>query len=152
MEIAIVVINIILLFYLTRMALASRQVTVHGKVGQVWFVAGFFIVLGLIRLLQDHSWISLCQTLMIMALGVLYSRMKSGFSDKGIVLLGNVYPWDRITRLDVTVQEETSEVRVEFTVKKVSRFIYFPLDQQDAVEAMATRYEQEQAELQLKQK
>ena len=78
--------------------------------------------------------------------------MKSGFSDKGIVLLGNVYPWDRITRLDVTVQEETSEVRVDFTVKKVSRFIYFPLDQQDAVEAMATRYEQEQAELQLKQK
>ena len=68
------------------------------------------------------------------------------------MLLGNVYPWDRITRLDVTVQEETSEVRVDFTVKKVSRFIYFPLDQQDAVEAMATRYEQEQAELQLKQK
>ena len=152
MEIAIVVINIILLFYLTRMALASRRVTVHGKVGQVWFVAGFFIVLGLIRLLQDHSWISLCQTLMIMALGVLYSRMKSGFSDKGIVLLGNVYPWDRITRLDVTVQEETSEVRVEFTVKNVTPVNYLPQEHHDAVEPQANPYEQEQAQLQQKKK
>lgn len=74
------------------------------------------------------------------------------FQYQGIVLLGNLYTWDRITQADVTEAEETREIKVEFTVKKVSRFVYFSTAQRDAVEAMLTRYEQEQAELNLKAK
>ena len=90
--------------------------------------------------------------MLIVLLGVLYSQMRSGFSDQGIVLLGNLYTWDRITQADVTDTEETQEIKVEFTVKKVSRFVYFTMAQRDAVEAMLTRYEQERAELELKAK
>ena len=72
--------------------------------------------------------------------------------DQGIVLLGNLYTWDRITQADVTDTEETQEIKVEFTVKKVSRFVYFTTAQRDAVEEMLTRYEQERAELELKAK
>lgn len=78
--------------------------------------------------------------------------MRSGFSDQGIVLLGNLYTWDRITQADVTDTEETQEIKVEFTVKKVSRFVYFTTAQRDEIEAMLTRYEQERAELELKAK
>lgn len=90
--------------------------------------------------------------MLIVLLGVLYSQMRSGFSGRGIVLLGNLYTWDRITQADVIDAEETQEIKVEFTVKKVSRFIYFPTAQREAVEAMLTRYEQERAELELKAK
>ena len=150
MEIAIVIINLILLFYFTRMAIHSRQVT--GKLGPTWIITVFFVVIGIIRLFQNHSLFSIIQTVLIVLLGVLYSQMRSGFSDQGIVLLGNLYTWDRITQADVTDTEETQEIKVEFTVKKVSRFVYFTTAQRDAVEAMLTRYEQERAELELKAK
>ena len=78
---------------------------------------------------------------------MLYSQIRSGFRDQGIVLLGNLYTWDRITQADVTDTEETQEIKVELTVKKVSRFVYFTTAQRDEVEAMLTRYEQERAEL-----
>ena len=117
-----------------------------------WIITAFFVVIGIIRLFQNHSLFSIVQTVLIVLLGVLYSQMRSGFSDQGIVLLGNLYTWDRITQADVTEAEETREIKVEFTVKKVSRFVYFSTAQRDAVEAMLTRYEQEQAELNLKAK
>ena len=152
MEIAIVIVNLILLFYFTRMAMHSRQVQVPGKLGPTWIITAFFVVIGIIRLFQNHSLFSIVQTVLIVLLGVLYSQMRSGFSDQGIVLLGNLYTWDRITQADVTEAEETREIKVEFTVKKVSRFVYFSTAQRDAVEATLTRYEQEQAELNLKAK
>lgn len=152
MEIAIVIVNLILLFYFTRMALHSRQVQVAGKLGPTWIITVFFIVIGIIRLFQEHSVFSIVQTVLIVLLGVLYSQMRSGFSGRGIVLLGNLYTWDRITQADVIDAEETQEIKVEFTVKKVSRFIYFSTAQREAVEAMLTRYEQERAELELKAK
>lgn len=152
MEIAIVIVNLILLFYFTRMAIHSRQVQVAGKLGSTWIITVFFVGIGIIRLFQNHSLFSIIQTVLIVLLGVLYSQMRSGFSDQGIVLLGNLYTWDRITQADVTDTEETQEIKVEFTVKKVSRFVYFTTAQRDAVEAMLTRYEQERAELELKAK
>ena len=152
MEIAIVIVNLILLFYFTRMAIHSRQVLVAGKLGPTWIITVFFVGIGIIRLFQNHSLFSIIQTVLIVLLGVLYSQMRSGFSDQGIVLLGNLYTWDRITQADVTDTEETQEIKVEFTVKKVSRFVYFTTAQRDAVEAMLTRYEQERAELELKAK
>ena len=152
MEIAIVIVNLILLFYFTRMAIHSRQVQVAGKLGSMWIITVFFVGIGIIRLFQNHSLFSIIQTVLIVLLGVLYSQMRSGFSDQGIVLLGNLYTWDRITQADVTDTEETQEIKVEFTVKKVSRFVYFTTAQRDAVEAMLTRYEQERAELELKAK
>ena len=142
MEIAIVIVNLILLFYFTRMAIHSRQVQVAGKLGPTWIITVF----------QNHSLFSIIQTVLIVLLGVLYSQMRSGFSDQGIVLLGNLYTWDRITQADVTDTEETQEIKVEFTVKKVSRFVYFTTAQRDEIEAMLTRYEQERAELELKAK
>ena len=152
MEIAIVVVHMILLFYFTRMAIHSRQVQVAGKLGPTWIITVFFVGIGIIRLFQNHSLFSIIQTVLIVLLGVLYSQMRSGFSDQGIVLLGNLYTWDRITQADVTDTEETQEIKVEFTVKKVSRFVYFTTAQRDEVEAMLTRYEQERAELELKAK
>ena len=152
MEIAIVIVNLILLFYFTRMAIHSRQVKVAGKLGPTWIITVFFVGIGIIRLFQNHSLFSIIQTVLIVLLGVLYSQMRSGFSDQGIVLLGNLYTWDRITQADVTDTEETQEIKVEFTVKKVSRFVYFTTAQRDAVEEMLTRYEQERAELELKAK
>ena len=38
MEIAIVIVNLILLFYFTRMAIHSRQVQVAGKLGPTWVI------------------------------------------------------------------------------------------------------------------
>ena len=148
MEIAIVIVNLILLFYFTRMAIHSRQVQVAGKLGPTWIITVFFVGIGIIRLFQNHSLFSIIQTVLIVLLGVLYSQMRSGFSDQGIVLLGNLYTWDRITQADVT----DTEIKVEFTVKKVSRFVYFTTAQRDEIEAMLTRYEQERAELELKAK
>ena len=152
MEIAIVIVNLILLFYFTRMAIHSRQVQVAGKLGPTWIITVFFVGIGIIRLFQNHSLFSIIQTVLIVLLGVLYSQMRSGFSDQGIVLLGNLYTWDRITQADVTEAEETREIKVEFKVKKVSRFVYFTTAQRDEIEAMLTRYEQERAELELKAK
>ena len=102
MEIAIVIVNLILLFYFTRMAIHSRQVQVAGKLGPTWIITVFFVGIGIIRLFQNHSLFSIIQTVLIVLLGVLYSQMRSGFSDQGIVLLGNLYTWDRITQADVT--------------------------------------------------
>ncbi|MFQ8582115.1 MAG: hypothetical protein ACLSA6_05975 [Holdemania massiliensis] len=69
MEIAIVIVNLILLFYFTRMALHSRQVQVAGKLGPTWIITVFFIVIGIIRLFQDHSVFSIVQTVLIVLLG-----------------------------------------------------------------------------------
>ena len=134
------------------MAIHSRQVQVAGKLGPTWIITVFFVGIGIIRLFQNHSLFSIIQTVLIVLLGVLYSQMRSGFSDQGIVLLGNLYTWDRITQADVPDTEETQEIKVEFTVKKVSRFVYFTTAQRDEIEAMLTRYEQERAELELKAK
>ena len=50
MEIAIVIVNLILLFYFTRMAIHSRQVQVAGKLGPTWIITVFFVGIGIIRL------------------------------------------------------------------------------------------------------
>lgn len=149
MDFALIVVNIILLCYLVRMTLNSVKVKVPGKVGPVWIIAVFFFIVGILRLLQGISLFSIFQTVLIIAVGVLYSRMKSGFSDQGLVLLGILYPWDKIQRAEMEKIEETSEIKVDFTVKKVSRFVYFAPDQEEAVDQMLTLYEQDKAEQQL---
>ena len=152
MNLALLLVNIILLFYFTRMVMHSRKVTVKGQLGPTWIITVFFVGMGIFRLFQDHSLFSVIQTLMIVALGVLYSQMRSGFSEDGMVLSGNLYPWAKMTYAEVVDMEETKELKVEFTVKNVSRFVYFSTDQRDDVEAMLTRYEQERAEIELKKK
>ena len=152
MNLALLLVNIILLFYFTRMVIHSRKVSVKGKLGPTWIISVFFIFMGAIRLFQDHSLFSVIQTLMIVALGVLYSQMRSGFSEDGMVLSGNLYPWAKMTYAEVTDIEETKELKVEFTVKNVNRFVYFSTDQREDVEAMLTRYEQERAEIELQKK
>ena len=74
MEIAIVIVNLILLFYFTRMAIHSRQVQVAGKLGPTWIITVFFVGIGIIRLFQNHSLFSIIQTVLIVLLGVLYSQ------------------------------------------------------------------------------
>ena len=65
MEIAIVIVNLILLFYFTRMAIHSRQVQVAGKLGPTWIITVFFVGIGIIRLFQNHSLFSIIQTVLI---------------------------------------------------------------------------------------
>lgn len=142
-DLVLLAINIILLVYLVGMVKNSREVSVSGKLGNVWIIAGFFFLMGLMRLMQGINAFAIIQTVMIMAVGVIYSQMRSGMSEKGIVMLGVLYPWKKIVKVDVSPDEAAKEIRVDFQVKKVSRFIYFDLTQEEAVDQKLALYEEE---------
>ena len=87
MEIAIVIVNLILLFYFTRMAIHSRQVQVAGKLGPTWIITVFFVGIGIIRLFQNHSLFSIIQTVLIIAENGIAVKSCDFRSDSSIIAI-----------------------------------------------------------------
>ena len=83
MEIAIVIVNLILLFYFTRMAIHSRQVQVAGswdRRGSLPCSLSESELSGCFRIIR-HSQSS--RPVLIVLLGVLCSQMRSGLQRSG---------------------------------------------------------------------
>lgn len=80
----------------------SRQVVVETKVGKKWLIPVAFLAVGVIGLKRYPAPFSYVQCFALVGLGLMYYKMKSGLSQRGIVMMGSLMKYEKIKEITLS--------------------------------------------------
>ncbi|MBP3867624.1 MAG: hypothetical protein IKF60_05390 [Solobacterium sp.] len=115
------VLDAAILFMLYRMYQASKTIEIKTSVGPRWVIPAMFWAIALLGLFNYRGAFRIIQTIALAVMGAIYWTFDSGLSKKGLVMIGRLYPYEKIK--PITVDEANH--CVNFTIRKVPTAIFF---------------------------
>ena len=116
------VLNVLIWSYAILTIIRSRAVTFECRAGYTWIVIVLAAVGGGVFYFREPSYPTLfTYTTFFIASCVIYA-CKNGFSDKGIVILGRIYPYHKIK--DITIKKRKKRIDVEIALRYKTVFLF----------------------------
>lgn len=114
----------------------SREVKVPSKVPAQWLVPVLFLVIGGYGFFRYAGVFKYLQTGFMVVFAVMYYFLKSGLSEKGVVMNGALTPWSTAGKITVMKKEG----KVVFQTKRREVALYYDRDQlEEARKFLAAR-------------
>jgi len=130
------VLDILILVLLVRMYRNSKTIEIKTSLGPRWVIPAVFWAIALLGLFNYTGAFRWIQTILLAIMGGLYWMMDSGLSRKGMVMIGRLYPYEKIK--PITIDDE--DHCVNFTIRRASTPIYFMPEQMKEVRSYLSKY------------
>lgn len=114
-----------------RMLMISNTVKIETKVGNKmkWLIPVFFFAVAVIGFVRYEGIFRIIQFIVPIVLGVMYYFMKSGLSDEGIVMMGNLTKFSKAGQVTLSRNDNS----IYFKQNKMTSALFFEEDQFDDV-------------------
>ena len=123
------VLDAIVMATLFKMRRDSKRIEVATKLGPRWVIPCIFWGIAAIGLFNYSGVFRVIQTALLVIMGVLYWGLNSGLSPDGIVMIGKLYPYQKLKSIKVDDEGH----RVEFSKGAAPAYIDFNEDQMKEV-------------------
>ncbi len=106
-DIIFYVLDVIIFIMLARMLRASHKIEIKTKAAPRWVIPCVFWAIAVIGIVNFSGVFRIIHTGCLILDGILYLFMESGLSEDGIVMIGRLYPYEKLTRIEVRDAENT---------------------------------------------
>ncbi|MDY6063040.1 MAG: DUF5673 domain-containing protein [Erysipelotrichaceae bacterium] len=123
----IVMINVILWAFVGYLRFQATKVKVKFKAMKTYGLTFLFGFLGIVMYLKNPNYIMIVNFISFASAGFILNICPSGFSDRGILMLGRLHKYKNISNYEKEVK--FGEVTLKFTVKRRTYYLYLDNDQ-----------------------
>lgn len=101
MDLSFYILDAVILVMLIRMKKASDAIEIRTDVGARWVIPAMFWGIALIGVFRYTGIFRAVQTAVLVGFGGLYWTFNSGLSKDGIVMIGRLYPYTKLKKIQV---------------------------------------------------
>lgn len=116
----------------------GKSVIYEMRAGSIKVVVILFFGLGLLQYLSHRNLYSLITFISITIAGIIYLLIPSGIGKNEFIILGRVYPYNKVKYLELA--EENNVLQLKFEYKRRTYFLFADKDKEDEVRKIVKKY------------
>lgn len=130
------ILDLMILIMEIRMIRVSQKVEIRTNAGPRWLIPVLFWAVAAVGMFNYSGIFRIAQTIALVVLGIVYWFMQSGLSPDGIVIIGRLYPWNKVSKVHI----DEAEKNVTFNIGKGPVTVPFKTADMKEVRAYMSRH------------
>ncbi|MCI2154220.1 hypothetical protein FYJ51_06555 [Erysipelotrichaceae bacterium Oil+RF-744-GAM-WT-6] len=130
------ILDLMILIMEIRMIRVSQKVEIRTNAGPRWLIPVLFWAVAAVGMFNYSGIFRIAQTIALVVLGIVYWFMQSGLSPDGIVIIGRLYPWNKVSKVHI----DEAEKNVTFNIGKGPVTVPFKKADMKEVRAYMSRH------------